>query len=95
MGDVTITAEREEIVDFSIPIDTSDLIFIKKKTEFLQSNKFSFLLPLSTEVWISILASLLIGEIEIKFMLLLGQAQVRSTKTLTLLEKSSHLPTQP
>ena len=63
MGDITITPERQEIVDFSFPIETSDLIFINKRDNF-HSNKFSFLLPLSFEVWISVFISLLAGRIE-------------------------------
>ena len=62
MGDVTITAERQEIIDFSFPIDTTDLIFVRKIMDNMKYNKFSFLMPLSFEVWISIFVSLLAGS---------------------------------
>ena len=61
VGDITISNERLKIVDFSVPIETSDAIIYMKKSKKKKSNTFSFLLPFSIDVWIGILVCLLLG----------------------------------
>ena len=61
MGDITGTAERVELVDFSFPLMSEEIIMFTKKTKTLSSNSFAMFKPLSPGVWISILITLFIG----------------------------------
>ena len=62
MGDITIKPSRAEIIDFSVPFQTSEIIIFKKQSKSLDTNVFSFLLPLSYKVWVAVLISLLLGS---------------------------------
>ena len=61
MGDLMITPERTEIMDFTGAFQTY-VVYIKTKIpNFNDSTLFSMFKPLSLEVWIAILVSLIIG----------------------------------
>ena len=67
IGDVTISKERVTIVDFSTPIQTSDVVIFMKKNDEKKFSIFSFLQPLSNGVWIAIFLSLVVGRFKHKF----------------------------
>ncbi|XP_034244808.1 glutamate receptor ionotropic, kainate 2-like isoform X2 [Thrips palmi] len=50
--DLTITYDRERAVDFTMPFMTLGISILHTIPEAPETNRFSFLLPLSTEVWI-------------------------------------------
>lgn len=54
IGPLTITAEREKVVDFSKPFMTTAINIMIKKPSKHRPGAFSFLSPLSKEVWISV-----------------------------------------
>ena len=58
MGDITITTERQNKIDF-VAHQKDDIVIIKKHSNF-NSNIFSFLFPISWDVWVSILTSLIL-----------------------------------
>ena len=60
MGDISITPERQDLVDFSVAFQQDDVIIFRKNSD-IHSNLFSFLLPLSVDVWIYIIISLILG----------------------------------
>ena len=60
MGDICITPERQDLVDFSVAFQKDDVIIFRKHSD-IESNLFSFLLPLSLDVWKSIFISLFLG----------------------------------
>ena len=61
MGDLTVTPERTEIIDFTVSFQ-EDVVFIKTKIpKFNDSALFSMFQPLSLEVWIAIFVSLITG----------------------------------
>ena len=66
VGDITITKERLQIVDFSVPVQPANIVLFMKKPTEKDINIFSFIMPLSNNVWIAVLASLLLGEKIIK-----------------------------
>lgn len=51
---LTITAEREKVVEFSKPFMSTAINILIKKPSKHKPGAFSFLSPLSREVWISI-----------------------------------------
>ncbi|XP_055338016.1 glutamate receptor ionotropic, kainate 2-like isoform X2 [Paramacrobiotus metropolitanus] len=55
LGAMTITTEREEVVDFSQPFLYLGVRILLRKPEGSPKTLFSFLVPLSLEVWIYIL----------------------------------------
>ena len=55
-------SSRAEMIDFSVPFETSEIIIIKEQSRNFDTNVFSFLLPLSNKVWVAILISLLLGS---------------------------------
>lgn len=59
LGAISITSDREEVVDFSKPFKQKMFNFLMKKPEEI-STIFQFLSPLSTFVWIAILSSLVL-----------------------------------
>ena len=65
MGDVGITHERQDLVDFSVAFQQDDVIIFRKNSDN-HSNLFSFLLPLSVDVWIYIIISLILGYLSIQ-----------------------------
>ena len=65
LGDITIDQERLKVVDFSLPIQTSELIVLMKRTNQDENNIFSFLKPLSDRVWICILISSILGKLSL------------------------------
>ncbi|KAG5889811.1 hypothetical protein JTB14_025590 [Gonioctena quinquepunctata] len=50
--DLTITPERREVVDFSMPFMTLGISILYKKSEKKDLNMFAFLDPFSSDVWI-------------------------------------------
>jgi len=61
LADMTITSEREEVMDFTMPyMDQGLTILYKKERRQKQPSIFSFLAPFTSEVWISILAAYLV-----------------------------------
>ena len=61
LGDLMITPERTEIMDFTVAFQTY-VVYIKTKIpNFNDSALFSIFKPFSLEVWIAILVSLIIG----------------------------------
>ena len=60
-GDITIDEKRVGLIDFSVPIQTSNLIIIKRKSNTVDTSYFSFLFPLSYEVWAAVLTAMFTG----------------------------------
>lgn len=50
--DLGITSDRLSVVDFSTPFMTTGIAMLFKEREPDEPNKFSFLEPLSLEVWL-------------------------------------------
>ena len=63
LGDITINSERVKIVDFSVPIQSANIILFMRKATKHEKQIFSFLQPLSDSVWLAILISLVIGNL--------------------------------
>ena len=61
VGDITISPERLKLVDFSIPVQTSDVAVFMKKVNHKDLNMFSFMEPLSISIWSAVLLALIIG----------------------------------
>lgn len=59
LGAISITSDREEVVDFSKPFKQKMFNFLMKKPEAF-SSIFQFLSPLSTFVWLAILSGLVL-----------------------------------
>ena len=62
IGDVTITKERLKIVDFTVPLESQNIIVFMKKSNKKEQKIFSFLLPFSEMVWFAVLICLLMGR---------------------------------
>lgn len=52
IGDLTITYEREQSVDFTMPFMSLGISILFRKPVKQPPNLFSFLSPLSLDVWI-------------------------------------------
>lgn len=50
--DLTITHQRREVVDFSMPFMTLGISILYKKAQKEATSMFAFMEPLSFEVWI-------------------------------------------
>ncbi|KAL8145213.1 glutamate receptor 2.3-like [Apium graveolens] len=62
VGDVTIWALREEMVDFSLPYTESGVGILVRSNPKKQNNMWIFLKPLSWDLWLSVfLATIFIG----------------------------------
>ena len=61
MGDLWVTPERAAIMDLSVPFQTVEISIKTRIPKFNDSTLFSMFKPLSLEVWIAILVSLLTG----------------------------------
>jgi hypothetical protein len=61
IGDVTITAKRREIVDFSTSIFDNSLTILIRKTNSNSADLFAFLKPFSLRLWLTILATTIYG----------------------------------
>ena len=59
VADLTITEERLEVIDFSIPFMRNGLAILMKKPSTRDPNPFSFLSPFSLSIWVCILAAYL------------------------------------
>ncbi|KAH8314880.1 hypothetical protein KR074_007202, partial [Drosophila pseudoananassae] len=57
IGPLTITAERERVIDFSKPFMTLGISIMIKKPVKQTPGVFSFLNPLSQEIWMSVILS--------------------------------------
>ena len=62
IGDITMKPSRAELIDFSVPFQTSEIFIFKKQSRKFDTNIFSFLLPFSARVWFAIFASLILGS---------------------------------
>ena len=62
IADFSITVERLDIIDFSVPIATEGLTIFMRTPKATDGTLFSFLLPYSSTVWFSLLAALVIGK---------------------------------
>ena len=49
-----------ELIDFSVPFQSSNLVMLKKKSKTVDGSMFTFLLPLSKMVWAGILISIIV-----------------------------------
>lgn len=56
IGSLTITAEREKVIDFTKPFMDFTMSLIMEKPPEAKVNFFTFLLPFKLELWISVLA---------------------------------------
>ncbi|CAF1610757.1 unnamed protein product, partial [Adineta ricciae] len=63
IGDITVTAKRREIVDFSSSIYDNSMRIIVRKTAADNVDLFSYMKPFSTNLWISLLACLIFSGI--------------------------------
>ena len=61
MGELGISPERTEIMDFTVAFQTYFVYIETKIPNFNDSTLFSMFKPLSLEVWIAILVSLITG----------------------------------
>ena len=61
IADFSITAERLDIIDFSIPLATEGLTIFMRTPKAMDVTLFSFFLPYTSTVWTSLLAALIIG----------------------------------
>ncbi len=61
MGDLSVTPERAAVIDFTIPFQAEIYYITTKITKLNTSFYFSMFKPLSLEVWIAILVSLITG----------------------------------
>ena len=59
VADITITYEREQGVDFTMPFMNLGVTILYKKPTKKDPNLFSFLSPLSFDVWIYIITAYL------------------------------------
>ena len=57
IADLTISEERTEIIDFSIPFMTAGLTILMKKPSITDPAPFSFMKPFSLSIWLYILAA--------------------------------------
>ena len=62
IADFSITAERLDIIDFSIPLATEGLTIFMRTPKAMDVTLFSFFLPYTSTVWTSILAAIIIGK---------------------------------
>lgn len=61
VADLTITADREQVLEFTKPYLNMDVTVLLKKKETSESNRvFAFTRPFTINVWISIIVSILI-----------------------------------
>ena len=61
-GDITITSDREEKVDFSLPYSESGVVMVVKAEPNKLKNMWIFLKPLSWDLWLMIVvAAIFIG----------------------------------
>ena len=56
-GDISVTAEREEFMDFSTAFMKVGLTIVFRKPSGPRAEIFSFLSPLSWQTWLQIIAS--------------------------------------
>ena len=61
LGDFTIIPSRLDLIEFSVPLQSSELIIVKRKSNQKDTSLFAFLFPLSWTVWVAILAAILLG----------------------------------
>jgi len=57
VADITITSEREKVVDFTIPFMNLGITILYKKPTKKAPNLFAFLSPLSLDVWIYVITA--------------------------------------
>lgn len=67
VGDLTITLDRNAVVDFSVPFMTLGISMMMREPDAEPPQMFSFLLPLSLEVWLCLAAVFMI----VSFLLLI------------------------
>nr|QUP79592.1 ionotropic receptor 6 [Monochamus saltuarius] len=67
VGDLTITHQREEVVDFSVPFMTLGISILHKREEITDTSMFAFLDPFSLSVWIYTATLYLIISVSLYF----------------------------
>lgn len=68
IGDVTVTANRRELVSFSISILDTSLSVVIRKPMSIDVDLFSYMRPFSTGLWIIILATIFYASILLCFL---------------------------
>lgn len=63
IGDITVTAERRKIVDFSTPIYDNTFSIIVRKTPIIELDFFSYLKPFSGALWLTLLGACIYSSI--------------------------------
>lgn len=63
IGDLTITFERRSVVDFTAPFMTLGISILFAKPRAEQTSLFSFMKPLSLEVWMYMLTTYLVVSV--------------------------------
>ncbi|KAH7934644.1 hypothetical protein HPB51_028990 [Rhipicephalus microplus] len=90
IGDLTITSEREQSVDFTMPFMTSGVSILYKKTDHKRSLLF-FLSPLSGDVWLCV-AGACVAVSVILCCVARAQSTVWRNKTLPTVQSDFTLP---
>lgn len=85
VGDLTITYEREQVVDFTMPFMNYRIGVLYRKPMVMPPGLFYFLLPLSAKVWISIAAAYL-GVSALLFILARFTSPHKEGTQLTLID---------
>ena len=73
MADLTITKDRMQKIDFSMPIADYGITIILKKPSSLHNNMFIFFNSLSFEVWMSVAGSLTLVIVVLWIIVRLGR----------------------
>ena len=56
-ADLTVTSERLDLIEFSVPISETNVIAIARRPSPNENNIYSFMNPLTSSVWIASLGS--------------------------------------
>ncbi|KAG5896546.1 hypothetical protein JTB14_030749 [Gonioctena quinquepunctata] len=72
VGDLTITPERQEVIDFSLPFMSLGISILHKKQNVGNPDSFAFLAPFSTDVWMYLLYTFLFISVVHYFILRLS-----------------------
>ena len=57
-ADLTVTSERLDLIEFSVPISETNIIVIAKRPSLRDNNIYSFMYPLTTSIWIATFSSI-------------------------------------
>ena len=62
VADLTMTHERVDKIDFTVPFRTSNIIIIFKRSSLLDSDYLAVFQPLSLKSWLAIFGAMISGE---------------------------------